>query len=457
MNQATMSFPPHQVMGEGGINEPRVLPAPSVQAVMNSEGSALSESNVTGAVVAPALNMYNREAVRVALLSFEGGSFFGLTFIDALEDDEMRSLAYRLPATAASASVSFIDMVIKLEETIGISFDGQLTPYGVKAYSLLRDDEIVADNCEMGQRLRFLLKHGFDWPEGERPSADHVKVNPSFANKNGFDRFLCVTDHYYDPLCFGEDEAKRTVHGYYDDGDNKFWSEYTWNPSMSSFCTMQGDCQCFMCNAYSRWNDIRRRVVSSLPRAASRQWSKQRSWSTRNREMGERNHVLFGCHADAWLARHDNRSRAEKEASYTRSLEQNSNKMYYVGSYLTVPFARRRTITVRNVPNDIALHEIQALIGQATGVISVSRPNGIDGTPASYVEVVVPSLFGFRQYYQVLNVLTGSPVVIRQHTLEFVGDAHHLATTPAPRTGGHGGRHRNQATGGGYGRANWRR
>jgi hypothetical protein len=170
--------------------------------------------------------------------------------------------------------------------------------------------------------------------------------------------------------------------------------------------------------------------------------------------MGERNHVLFGLHADAWLARHDNRSRAEKEESYKMALEQNSNKMYYAGSYVNIPLARRRTITVNNVPSDIDLYEIQALIGQATGVISVSRPNGIDGTPASYVEVVVPSLFGFRRYYQVLNVLTGSPVVIRQHILEFVGDAHHLATTPtqAPTQGGAGGGRR----GGGHG-ARWRR
>ncbi len=489
MNQATMSFPSHQVMGEGGNNEPTVTAPEEVQTMINSEGSALDlsavvsaepERNVIGAVAAPELDLYNREAVRIKLLSVtdEGEPFFGNTFIDALEDDEKRTLVSRLRAAErADATTSdtnrFCDYICELESVTGIDYNGTLNSYGTKALSLLRDDEIVTDAEEMRQRIRFLLKHGFDWPVGERPPVDRVEVNPTFADKNGFDRFMFVTDCYYDPLNFGVDERTGKVHGYYDDGDNKFWSSYTWNPTMSSFCTREAECRCFVCNAYTRCPETRTPISESLRArfrlkvmsAASHKWSRLRAWSTANRTNGERNHVLFGFHADVWLQHHDNRDRVDKEDSFEFE-QQNNTHMYYAGGFVRIPqFTRRRTITVRNAPRDIALYEIRSIIGQATGVISVRRSTGTD------VEVVVPNIFGFRRYHQVLNVLTGSPVVIRRHTLEFVPDAQHQAPAQAPqpahpvqggdwvnvnghRRGDHGGRQgggHGGRQGGGYG------
>ncbi len=407
-----------------------------------------------GAVVnreIPQLDLYDANIVKTLLLAHrdEKETLFGLRFIEALEDHESRQLARLSLNWPMCDFEQLADYTIALEEVTGIEHTGELTERGRRALNLLQEAEVVDDDKEMSARIRFLLKWGFE-PAPYGTPANKLVVAEPFTNKYGFDRFLFVTGMYYDPHYFNHDEMTGEVSMWYDEEDGKHLSRYTWNRAMSSFCTHQATCMCSLCKRCFKTDETRRRFPQAMRErfrrwalsAAEHRWNQNRKRGNDNKAAGETNHVIFGRNADHWLARHDSRSHEDKEDTFERMAERRCSSMYYAGRYVRTPLDQgTRIIRVSGFPANIALYEIQAIVGQVTGVIDVRRPVDAAGKPASIVEVVVPGRYGFRQMYQVLNMLRSSPIIIRGHALQFLADNEESVPVqgPAPTHGGGAG------------------
>ncbi len=396
----------------------------------------------------PQLDLSDVNVAKAMLLAYrdETATLFGVRFIEALEDDELRQLARLSVNWQAGDFEQFADYTIALEEVTGIEHTGELTDRGRRALALLQECEIVDDDKEMSARIRFLLKWGFEPAIFMMPVNKLVVAEP-FTNKYGFDRFRFVTDMYYDPHYFSHDEMTGKVNMWYDEEDGKHLSRYTWDRAMPSFCTLKAECRCSLCLRCNKTDETRRRFPQAMRErfrrwalsAAEHRWNQNRKRGNDNKAAGETNHVIFGRNADHWLVRHDMRSHEDKEEIYESYAERRCSSMYFAGRYVRTPFWRTRTIRVSGFPANIALYEIQAIVGQVTGVIDVRRPVDAAGKPASFVEVVVPGRFRFRQMYQVLNILRSSPIVIRGHALQFLADNEESVPVQGPAAQTRGG------------------
>ncbi len=399
----------------------------------------------------PQLDPRDVNVARAVLLAHrdESETLFGVRFIEALEDDELRQLARLSVNWQSGDNEQLADYVIALEEVTGIEHTGELTERGRRAIGLLQEEEMIDDDKEMSARIRFLLKWGFE-PATFGTPANRLVVAETFMNKYGFNRFNFVTDLYYDPQYFSHDTTTGKENMWYDDEDGKRLSRFTWDRAMPSFCTLKAECRCSLCLRCNKTDETRRRFPQAMRErfrrwalsAAEHRWNQNRKRGNDNKAAGETNHVIFGRNADHWLVRHDMMSHENKEEMYERMAERRSSSMYFAGRFVRTPFWRTRIIRVTGFPANIALYEIQAIVGQVTGVIDVRRPVNAAGMPASFVEVVVPGRFRFRQVYQVLNILRSSPIVIRGHALQFLADNEESVSVqgPAPtHRGGAGG------------------
>ena len=420
----------------------------------------------------------NSNVARQYLLGLCGGEtdMFGVGFIEALEDDELCVLArlsyqWQMEVT----NDRFIDYVLMLEGITGIKYNGELNEHGLRALDLLREEEIVEDDKEMSQRIRFLLKWAFERRETD---ASRLVVVYPFTEKYGEDRFEYVTGMYYDPQYFSKCRVTGKYVGWYDCEDGKHLTRFTWQKSMPTFCTLKADCRCSLCVSCTKTSETRRRFPQSMRdrfrnwvlSAAVHKWGKLRRRTTEKVRMLNKlatgkfvtsrdstitfddgttitaeeraklkKHVVFGYCASKWLRNHDQRSDDEKEETFT---DKNPEFMFYKDEYIRLPKGfTPHTIQVHGCPKDITPQEIQTLVGQVTGVIDVKRPANTAGQPASVWEVVIPQKFGFREVYQVCHVLTGVPVTIRDKTLQFVDPLAEVVptvqvTTPSHRGGG---------------------
>lgn len=392
----------------------------------------------------PELDWRDVNVARAMLLACGDGSetLFGVRFIEALEDDELRKLARLSFNWQMRDNVQLVDYIIALEDVTGIEHTGELNSRGRQAITLLQEGEVVDDDKEMSARIRFLLKWAFE--PSTAGSAAPLVVEHTFRDRFGLDRHMFVTEMYYDAQYFNHDERTDLLTMWFDDEkDVKRLSCYRWDRDRSAFCTQTAECRCSWCSRRSL------RFRNWILSAAGHRWNQLRKWGNDNKAAGQRNHVLFGSNADAWLRNHDGRSHAAKQEEYEQrwALRVHSNSMYYAGRVMRTPIRKVRTIRVSGFPADIALYEIQAIVGQVTGVIDVRRPVDAAGKPASFVEVVVPGRYGFRQFYQVLNILRSSPIVIRGHALQFLGDNETVVPEQGPAPTHRGG----GATGGGGG------
>jgi hypothetical protein len=398
----------------------------------------------------PQLDLSDVNVAKAMLLAHrdEKETLFGVRFIEALEDDELRQLARLSVNWPMGDNGRLADYVIALEEVSGLDMAGELTERGRRAISLLQEEEMVDDDKEMSARIRFLLKWGFE-PATFGMPATKLVVAETFTNKYGFDRFKFVTDLYYDPQYFSHDETTGKVNMWYDDEDGKRLSRYTWDRAMPSFCTLKAECRCSLCLRCNKTDETRRRFPQVMRErfrrwalsAAEHRWNQNRKRGNDNKAAGETNHVIFGRNADHWLVRHDMRFHEDKEERYEWVSGENhpSWSMYFAGRFVRTPFWRTRIIRVTGFPANVALYEIQAIVGQVTGVIDVRWPVNAAGKPASFVEVVVPGRFRFRQMYQVLNMLRSSPIVIRGHALQFLADNEESVPVQGPAPTHRGG------------------
>ncbi len=448
-NSRKMSMPTRQDTGVG------VQAAHVVQEAdrrMDHEAGACAGGGAVVSREVPQLDLSDVNVAKAILLAHrdEKETLFGLRFIEALEDDELRQLARLSVNWPMGDNGRLADYVIAMEEVTGIEHTGELSDRGRRAISLLQEVEMIDDDKEMSARIRFLLKWGFEPAAFGTPASKLVVVEP-FMNKYGFNRFEFVTQLYYDPQYYSHDETTGKVNMWYDDEDGKHLSRYTWDRAMPSFCTLKADCRCSLCLRCNKPHETRRRFPQAMRErfckwalsAAEHRWNQNRKRGNDNNKAGETNHVIFGRNADHWLVRHDMRSHEDKEERYEWVSGENrpSWSMYFAGRLVRSPIRRTRIIRVSGFPANIALYEIQAIVGQVTGVIDVRWPVDTAGKPASFVEVVVPGRYGFRQMYQVLNMLRSSPIIIRGHALQFLADNEESVPVqgPAPTHGGGAG------------------